>query len=171
MSCSCTPVDSDCSGTTCYRSSRAFPKRIGKATALESSLPQVRFSLAPTRLIQSPRRWSPGSMLAGQSESLNDFDDLVPLVALSTGEVDELPGHRDDGAPLRRRTGHRDTAPTAKSQETFVSERAQCSQDGVVVQPRTAARSRAGGSRSPGRASPSAMDRRIAAATCTWSGV
>ena len=72
-------------------------------------------------------------MLAGQSESLSDFDDLVPLVALSTGEVDELPGHRDDGAPLRRRTGHRDTAPTAKSQETFVSERAQCSQDGVVV--------------------------------------
>src|SRR5665213_3313964 len=37
--------------------------------------------------------------------------------------------------------------------------------------PRTAARSRAGGSRSPARASPSAMARRTWAATCSCSGV
>lgn len=37
--------------------------------------------------------------------------------------------------------------------------------------PSTAARSLAGGRRSPGPASPSAMARRISAATCSWSGV
>jgi hypothetical protein len=37
-----------------------------------------------------------------------------------------------------------------------------------VLTPRTAARSRAGGSRSPGFASPSAIARRISAATWSW---
>jgi len=38
----------------------------------------------------------------------------------------------------------------------------------LVLTPRTAARSLAGGSRSPGRASPSAIARRISPATCSW---
>ena len=85
-------------------------------------------------------------------------------------EREELACLLDDRA-LRGRTGHRDAATTAELEQALITQLPQRSEYGVRVTPSTAARSLAGGSRSPGLASPSAMARRISPATCSWRSV
>src|SRR4026207_415256 len=121
-------------------------------------------------------------------ELLDQVDDFVGVVALGASVVEKVFGVVDEGA-LFRGAGDRDAAAAAEFEQAFVAELAEGAEDGVGVDAegggggfggggavagvwvggltrRTAARSLAGGSRSPGLASPSAMARRISAATC-----
>jgi hypothetical protein len=99
------------------------------------------------------------------ADVFDDLDQLVETVTLAAGEVDEFPCPLDDGAAFGR-SRDRDPMPAAElsspSSRSTRSERSTV----LVLTPRTAARSLAGGRRSPGFASPSAIARRISAATC-----
>jgi hypothetical protein len=80
------------------------------------------------------------------------------------GEVEEILDARDDGSSLGC-ADDGDAASSPELEQTFVAQRAE---HGVLVlTSRTAARSLAGGRRSPGFASPVAIARRISPATCS----
>jgi hypothetical protein len=96
---------------------------------------------------------------------LDDLDEFVGAVAVLAGVVDEVACFLEDGPPFGG-TGDGDAAAAAEFEESFVAEQPQGPQHGVGLTSRMAARSLAGGRRSPGLASPLAMARRISAATC-----
>jgi hypothetical protein len=100
------------------------------------------------------------------ADVFDDLDQFVDAVAVVAGEVDELSGSLDDGATLGR-SCDRDPMPAPELEQSFVAEHRSERSTVLVLTPRTAARSLAGGRRSPGLASPSAIARRISAATCS----
>ena len=112
--------------------------------------------------------FSPFDLIAGMrlGDVLDDLHQLVDPVALSTGELDELLRPLDDGASLGR-PRDRDAAPAPELEQALVAQDRSARSTVFVLTPRTAARSFAGGSRSPGFASPSAIARRISPATCS----
>jgi hypothetical protein len=81
-------------------------------------------------------------------------------------EDQQFPRLLDHGAP-RRRTGDSDASAAAELEKSLVAQHAKCTQHRVGIYVEDAARSRAGGNRSPGHASPEARARRISPAT--WS--
>ena len=107
-----------------------------------------------------------GSGPRSSADVFDDLDELVEAVALAAGEVDELLGSLDDGAAFGC---SRDRMPRPRRNSSSPSSRSTRSERStvLVLTPRTAARSLAGGSRSPGFASPSAIARRISPATCS----
>ena len=82
------------------------------------------------------------------------------------GEVDEFLGSLDDGAAFGG-AGDGDAAAAAELEQAFVAEQAQGAEDGVGVDAEDGGEVFGRGSRSPGLASPSAIARRISAATCS----
>ena len=100
------------------------------------------------------------------ADVFDDLDELVEAVAVAAGEVDELLARWTtaprSGVPATEmpRPRRNSSSPSSRSRR---SERSTV----LVLTPRTAARSLAGGSRSPGLASPSAIARRISPATCS----
>ena len=65
-------------------------------------------------------------------ELMDDSDELVGLVAVLSGEVDEFSGSCDHGG-LFGRTGDGDASAAAKLEQSLVAQFAQCAQDGVGV--------------------------------------
>jgi hypothetical protein len=99
----------------------------------------------------------------GSFDGLDDLDELVGAVAVAAGEVDQVAGLLDDRAasadpatvtPRPRRNSSRPSSRSRRRERRTV----------LVLTSRTAARSLAGGRRSPGLASPSAIALRISAA-------
>jgi hypothetical protein len=100
------------------------------------------------------------------ADVLEDLDQLVEAVTVVAGELDELLRPLDDSPrsgvaatemPRPRRNSSSPSSRSSRSARRTV----------LVLTPRTAARSFAGGRLSPGFASPSAIARRISAATCS----
>ena len=104
--------------------------------------------------------------MLGLAEVLDDLDELVGSVAVAAGEVDELFGACDDGA-LFGGAGDGDAAAAAELEQSFVAEHAKGAEDGVGVDLEDGGEVFGWGRRSPGLASPSAIARRISAATCS----
>ena len=98
-------------------------------------------------------------------ETLDDVDNLGTLVPVLASEIQELVRLATSapraGVPLTRTPCPRrnSSSPSSRSMRRARS-------TVFVLMPMTAARSRAGGSRSPGCASLSAIARRICAAAC-----
>ena len=103
-------------------------------------------------------------------KGFDDLDDLLAPEAVVACEFDEIPGAGENRTALGR-AGHRDAAPAPKLQQAFLPEHMQRAKDGVLVHAQHGREVLARGSRSPGPASPSAMARRICAATWSWSGM
>ncbi len=105
------------------------------------------------------------------SQSLDYLNQFIGLIALQTCEMDEIPRPGDDGTPRRRLPGDRDPMASPELDQSLVSQLPRARRTVLAFTPRTLARSRAGGRRSPGPASPSAITRRMSAATCSWRRV
>jgi hypothetical protein len=100
------------------------------------------------------------------ADVLDDLDQLVEAVALLAGEVDEFRRSLDDGAAFGR-AGDGDAAPAAELEQSLVAEQPQRTQDGVGVDAEDGGEILRRRESLAGLASPSAMARRISAATCS----
>jgi len=104
------------------------------------------------------------SAVGMSGKAFDDVDDFVAAEAVVAGEFEEI-ACAGEHCPALGGARDGDAAPAAELQQAFVSEDVQCRRTVFLFTPRTAARSFARGRRSPGLASPSAMARRIRAAT------
>jgi hypothetical protein len=89
---------------------------------------------------------------------------LVGAVALVPSKVEELADSFDQGTSFRS-AGYGDPAATTELEQSLLPEDVEGRSTVFLFTPSTAARSLASGRRSPGPASPSAIARRISAAT------
>jgi hypothetical protein len=102
--------------------------------------------------------------VSSSGDVLDHLDEFVDGVSLSASELDQLPDLLDDGAAFGC-SGDGDSASASSSSSPSSWSSRSERRTVLVLTPSTVARSRAGGSRSPGLASPSAIARRIWAAT------
>ena len=126
---------------------------------------------AATTSASSPFMDTPdaGAAADGLGDIFDDRDEPGTPVAVAPGELHQFAGAGQDRAPVRG-PDDGDPPPAAELQQPSSRSRRSARSTVLLFTFSTAARSRAGGSRSPGRTSPSAMARRISAHTWSWRG-
>ena len=92
---------------------------------------------------------------------------LLTPVAVASPKFDEFLHLGDHHAPLGD-SGDRDRAAAARFQESLLPQKAKRAEDRVGVDPEDRREVLRLGDPFPGLASPSAIARRISAATCSW---
>lgn len=103
-------------------------------------------------------------------QALDDFGQLFGSQPLMTGKGHQLACSIDHCRPLGS-TRDGDPSPSAEVEDTFVPQEAQRSQHRVRVDAENRRQVLGRGIRCPGDASPSAMARRISAATWSWRAI
>jgi hypothetical protein len=67
------------------------------------------------------------------SDPLDDLDEFVSAVTLASGQTNQLPGLCDEDGPFRGIAHHGDTSSSPELKETFLTQDAKGTKDGVRV--------------------------------------